>query len=90
MSDGMMARAISFCEDISQLARERQALNEAYYAAQPKCGSCRHWMKKPTCPRERGMMVGGPSAGGSPCDKFTGTQQHHQFAAAFQAMPRPQ
>lgn len=86
----MMESAIGFCEGISQLAQRRQAYSEAWQRQRARCGSCQHWMKKPTCPRERGVRIGGPSADASPCDQFTGTKQHHQFVAAFQAMPRPQ
>lgn len=35
------------------------------------CGNCDFWMKKRSCPRERGVMIGGPSSGALACDKFS-------------------
>ena len=45
-------------------------LNEALLTDRRECGNCDHWMKKHDCPRERGVMVGGPSSGSPACDKF--------------------
>ena len=37
-----------------------------------RCGTCEHWMKKPDCPREKGVGGGGgPSRSGIPCEKYT-------------------
>jgi hypothetical protein len=35
-----------------------------------RCGNCVKWMKKPDCPRERGVMNGGPTANDPPCDQY--------------------
>ena len=34
------------------------------------CGNCSLWLRKGSCPRERGMMTGGPSMVAPACDKF--------------------
>lgn len=43
---------------------------EAMRHVLPKCGDCIHWMKKSECPREKGVMVGGPTAKELACDEF--------------------
>ncbi len=35
----------------------------------PKCGQCDKWMKQ-SCPKEKGVMQGGPSASEVSCDEF--------------------
>lgn len=85
----MMDQAVAICEGVSQLAQRRQKYNDAYHKATRRCGSCRLWMTR-QCPHEHGVMIGGPPSSGTPCDLFSGTELHHQFVAAFQAMSRPQ
>lgn len=45
-------------------------LNEAHATDSRICGHCDLWMKKGDCPRERGVMVGGPNCNAPACDKF--------------------
>lgn len=35
-----------------------------------KCGTCTHWLKKRICPKEKGIMVSGPTSESSPCEKY--------------------
>lgn len=53
----------------------RQRLAELQKRSREVCGNCKHWMKRPQCPREPGIGSGkpGPSISGRPCDKFTRT-----------------
>lgn len=81
--------AIEFCEGISQYAQRKSAYGDAWRKTFKVCGSCQHWMKKHDCPRERGMMVGGPTCGSAACDKFAGTDYFHKDVATFRAMPQP-
>lgn len=85
----MMEHAIEACEGISRIAQYHQKFNEAFCRAQPTCGSCTKWMCRPSCPRERGVMTGGPSSGASACDQFNGNPQFHADVAAFKALPWP-
>jgi hypothetical protein len=60
-----------------------------------RCGDCFLWMKKGDCPRERGTMVGGPSANEPGCQEFVskkmvyavretrGNERHRVIAVDF-------
>lgn len=39
---------------------------------EPRCGTCRHWMKRGDCPKEDGVSKG-PSMNSPSCDKHTET-----------------
>jgi hypothetical protein len=38
------------------------------------CGDCCKWMKKNVCPREYGVMIGGPTVDTPACDKIEKTK----------------
>ncbi len=45
------------------------------FTALPRCGDCAKWMKKPDCPKERGVMNAGPSAMQLACSEYEPSKQ---------------
>ena len=77
--------------------RMRNELRQRIRAIGTTCGDCGKWMKRGDCPRERGVMVGGPSSGEPKCNLFV-EQAHstrlrrelqHELAALEATTPQP-
>lgn len=66
-------RVDRFVDGFSKLGRIadlRVRLIEAQRLDRAICGNCTHWMKTSECPREQGVMKGGPSCADIACNKF--------------------
>lgn len=72
-------RVIDGMQRMSLLAQLRDKVAYAHRA--PQCGDCHWWMKSRDCPREKnvGGMTRGPSAGGTPCNKYQETEASKQI-----------
>jgi len=55
-----------------EMGRRRKCgeLRQRIRAIGTTCGDCDKWLKRGACPRERGVMVGGPSCAAPKCNSF--------------------